>query len=434
MIKFKYLLSFLVSLFALPHIFGQGIVISMDQEVKIDQTRKSQAIVSVYKYAKNPFYEPYLIGIETDKQPEQFNIIFPPLSPKNDTCYAMVYFGGLNEREKLKGYEMILISNNKRNIDPCLIYIDRNHNLDLSDDGAPDTFYYNTFYKELSFTNPKNSEAKYKIRISRFDYKADFRYLNMIDEYFKSSSGGQHFAGSFFSFKEKRLNVLGGDYKVGNDSFRIAIKDANCNGLYNDENEDVIMLGNYKSEELTEELLKVSKNSKKMFFERNGKHFDVSDIHPLGKSLKITLDSDAKIKNSLKVGKKIKKFKFKKVDDKDKLVSIKKFKKKPTYIYVWNTTSPSFSTDSMILNQIQKEYGDIINIVTLNYGETPKTLLRMKKKGQVKWTVGLSTYKINKKLFIADYPTGILTRKKLKVKQVGISPAELLILLQKNSI
>ncbi len=413
---------------------AQEVFISLDKEVKIDQTRKSQAIVSVYKYAKNPFFEPYLIGIETKKKPETFNIVFPTLSSKHDTCYAMVYFGGLNERSKLKGYEMILISNNKRTLEPCLIYIDRNHNLDLSDDGAPDTFHYNAFHKELSFNNPNNPEAKYKIRISRFDFKSDFTYLNMIDEYFKSSSGGQYFAGSFYSFKEKRLNVLGGDYKYGNDSFRIAIKDANCNGLYNDDGEDVIMLGNYKSEELTEELLKVSKNAKNMYFERNGKHFDVSEIHPLGKSLKITLDLNAKIKNSLKIGKKIKKFKFKKVDEKDKLISIKKFKKKPTYIYVWNTTSPSFNTDSVILNQIQKEYGDKINIVSLNYGETPKSLLKMKRKGQIKWTVGLSTYKINNKLFIADYPTGILTRKKLKVKQVGISPSELLILLQRNSI
>jgi len=230
------------------------------------------------------------------------------------------------------------------------------------------------------------------------------------------------------------LNTQAGDFKNGNDSFRIALKDGNCNGLYDDEDVDYLLIGNYKSNEAPQLNILLKKNLSKVYFEKNGKRYVIEFIDELGKNISIKVDEKAKIENALVIGKKIKKFKFETSDTIKKKVSIKKFKKKPTYIYVWKIDQENFTQDTIALRQIQNLYADKINLVTLNYGEKPIIIKRIKVRKKINWMIGFSTSKINQKLYVEKFPTGILTRKKLKVQQVGISPTEILLLLKNNSL
>jgi len=334
----------------------------------------------------------------------------------------------------LPGYVFVIIGNNKRTKSPALLWIDRNNNLDLSDDGAPDTFYNNVNNKDIVLINPKNKNASYTLNISRYDFATNPKYIALLDDYYKENSGIKQFSGSLYSFRELRINCIAGDVKIGNDSFRIGIKDANCNGFYNDESSDFILFGDYKVPILPDNRISIINKKGKTYFERLGKKYVISEIDPLGNYISIYLDENAKIKNSLVVGKKIKKFKFENTDIDKKMVSIKKYKKKPTYIYVWRFNQVGFDKDTAILRTIVNQYANKIDILTLNYGETPKELKTFKRKAKLNWTIGQSTMKINQKLFIEQYPTGILTKKKLRVRKISISPSELLDLLQTNQL
>ncbi|MES2616470.1 MAG: hypothetical protein V4613_01245 [Bacteroidota bacterium] len=406
--------------------------VNLPHQANDEKARKLQAIIAVYHYTGQPFEDPVLNGLETKSKPNYFTAKLPNLHGVQDTDYAYFFFGGVANHSQLPGYMMAIVTNNTRNDRPCHLWFDKNYNLDFTDDGAPDTFYFNTKYKDIKMMNPNHPGATYTVRISRFPFNYNTKYLAMLDDYYAESSGKKKFAGAFFSFKEERLNVKAGDYKNGNDSFRLAIKDANCNGLYDDNGTDALILGDYKKDILPDNKLTVMKGSKSFYFEKNGKHYDIKSIDPLGNFIDLSYNPDAKIKNALVVGAKLKKFKFNTTEKDKKPISIRKFKKKPTYIYVWRFGEAGFAEDTAALRTIQDSFGNKINLITLNYGEKPKQLQIMKRNSDISWLIGFSTAKINEALFIERYPTGILTKKRLRVKQIGISPSELLSLLRNN--
>jgi hypothetical protein len=420
---------------------SSGIIASPPQKVLLDQyvedekSKKLQSLIAVYRYKGQPFEDPINNGVETKNEFGRFYAKLPDMKGVRDTSYAYIYFGALGERKELSGYVLAIIGHNTRQVNQpsTLIWLDRNYNLDLSDDGAPDTFSNNITQKDLTFINPQVKNATYTINISRFAFTFNARYIGMLDDYYRENSGTKKFAGALYSFREQRINTIGGDYK-GTDSFRIAIKDANCNGLYNDAGIDFILVGDYRTPIMPDVAIPIEAKAGKTYFERNGRRYNVLEIDRVGAFITLQPDEHAKVRNALVPGKKIRKFRFQTTDKEKKTVSIRKFRKKPTYIYVWRFDQPGFDADTTALRIIARDFADKINLVTLNYGETPKELKSFKKRNSINWTIGQSTMKINEKLFIEKYPMGVLTKKRLKVKQVSISPSELLILLRNNQI
>lgn len=418
----------------LPSFSQHEKTISLNRYIEDEKGRKMQSIVAVYHYKGQPILEPINIGVDTKSEGKTFTFTLPQMNGIKDTNYAFIYFGALNNRKTLPGYSLAVIGNNKRNHLPALIWIDKNHNLDLSDDGAPDTFFINTINKDIVLSNPNLSNATYTVNISRYSLQFNAKYIGMLDNYYKTNSPDKKYAGTLYSFREQRINCIAGDYWTEQDSFTIGIKDANCNGIYNEAEIDYIILGDYKTKELPDNVIPINKKNGSTYFERKGRKYLIENIHPLGNTLVIKRDDDAKIKNQLTVGKKIKRFKFQSANKEKKTYSIRYFKKKPSYIYVWRFEQDAFNKDTAILRIIQNKFSDKINLVTFNYGETPKELRTFIRRNQINWLIGQSSNKINTKLFIEQYPTGILTKKRLKVSRVSISPSELLILLQNNQI
>ena len=407
----------------------------LNQFVQDEKGKKMQAIIAVYKYTGQPFEDPMLLGVESKKESGKFYAKLPDMTGVRDTSYAYVFFGGIDKRKELPGYSLMIIGNNQRLFNQnALIWIDKNHNLDLSDDGPPDTFTSTQTEKDIVLKHPNIPFASYTVNISRFSFSYNSKYIGMLDDYYNENAGSKKFAGTLYSFKEQRINAIAGDYKFGNDSFRIGIKDVNCNGLYNDAGVDYILVGNYGQGILPDNSIPILEKEGKTWFEKDGKRYNILKIDPIGAYILIQNDADAKVKNALVVGKKLKKFRFTTTDKEKKTISIKKYRKKPTYIYVWRFDQPGFSTDTAILRIIARDYGQRINLVTLNYGEKPKELKTFKRLNAINWNIGQSTKKINDQLFIEQFPYGLLTSKRLRIKQVKISPSDLLFLLQNNQI
>ncbi len=414
--------------------YAQSQQVTLSDFALDEKAKKLQAIVAVYKYPKQPLVDPLLNGVESKKTAHKFNAILPDLRGAKDTCYAYFYYGGVVKKSALQGYVLAILTNNNRGAQPCSIWIDKNFNLDLTDDGPPILYNYNTPYHDIVFESSEIKDAKYTVRISRFPFNYNSKYLAMLDVFYKEGSGTKLFAGAFYSFKEERLNVKAGDYLLGHDSFRIALKDVNCNGLYNEDGVDQVVIGEYKNNTLFDQKIPIGMQKGMTYFEKNGKRFTISAIDILGNSLRIAIDADAPIKNVLKIGKKIKRFKFKSTEKDGKKIAIRQFNKKPTYLYIWRIGDNAFAKDSAALREIQNKYADKINLVTLNYGETPKELKSFKKRNRINWLIGYSSSRINQKLYIEKFPTGILTKKRLRVKQICISALDLLNLLKINTL
>lgn len=414
---------------------SEPVKVLLDRYVQDEKSNRMQSLIPVYRYPRMPLEDPINNGVKTKEKAGTFTAVLPDLTGFKDTQYAYIYYGGILDRPALKGYVLcVLVSNHRIFNKPAYLWIDRNYNNDLTDDGAPDTFPEKIGNMDIVFYNPKVKNATYTVNIARYPINFNAKYINLMDNYYNKSSGSKYFAGTQYSFKEQRVNTIAGTYKLGNDSFTIALKDMNCNGLYNDAGEDLFFIGDYQTKMIGEEGQLISSKASQNFFERNGKRFNILTIDHVGAFIVIQADENAKLTKMLITGKKLKKFKYYTTDVERKTLSIKKKRRKPTYIYVWRFDQQGFSEDTAILRIIARDYKNRINLLTLNYGETPNQLRNFVLNNNIEWEIGQSSKQINDLLYVEKFPHGVLTGKRLKIKNPRISPKELLLLLQNNQI
>jgi hypothetical protein len=116
------------------------------------------------------------------------------------------------------------------------------------------------------------------------------------------------FVGIEFTYREQRYITRSGLVKLGRESFKIGLLDANANGVYNDAGVDKILFVNTNDTifDATNPLNFVifEKGGKKTYFEKNGKLFLVKEADAAGKYIKIQPSKDAVDFNKIPAGKK----------------------------------------------------------------------------------------------------------------------------------
>ncbi len=420
----KSISCFFALLVHLSSIFGQVQTLYSEGRAKDKTFYKSQAIIPVFLLQNDTIEENVAFGVEDKLKNKKRTIILPlGIAGQRNTGYGYLYSGAANQ-SFAKGYLLFLITNNSRNNLPALIFFDKNIDFDLSNDGPPDTMHFYTDYLDIHLHNPNYGNAKHIIKISRFDYKNQQKYINLTDIHYKKHSGSKNYMGTYYSFREQRLNVLAYNFKNQNDSFTIAIKDNNCNGLFNDEN-DEIFISNYRTEHFTETSFMIDKNNV-AHIETNGKMFKIDGITYNGSSININQVTDKQFIYQLNVGKKIPKTRFQLADTgKIKTKKIRKFRRKPSYIYFSNSRTDNIEEDTAYLRKIHTEFGKKINVIFINSGDIPREAKKMAILGRLPYTCGISDQNIDNLWFINRKPIGFLTKKRLKLQQVGITPIKL---------
>lgn len=422
--------------FLLPILlFGQNNIVEVSFNEKAFDERyfKSKLIIPLFRFNSNSIEEYEKFGVLNKKPLKTFSIKkFPDMSGATDTAYGFIYYSGAPS-DINRGYVTVLVNNYKRWVKPAIIYVDKNNNLDFTDDGAADTFTSFTKHLDIEFTHPKHPKSNYKVTISRFDLNKDAQYRFLMDEYYKNNQGNKVFAGIDYSFKENRTNMRGTTYANGTDTFRIALYDGNYDGLYTSAEYDKIYVAKKGDSIFLDNFsFPIEERITKTEFEWNEKVYKITEFAPSGNTIKFFWDKDAISKRALTVGKKIPKFTFYLHDSKT-TKKIKKYKRKGLYIYFYNFDNPNFDNDTAVLSQIHRKYGNCINIVTLNYGNYYKTISAMKVLDNIPYTVGLSSRETNRMFNIETLPQGFLCRKRLRLAHKNISPQEVLDLLDKGS-
>lgn len=407
------------------------IKLNLDERIEDDKISKSLAILPVYKY-EDVNIEPYtMFGVS--EKPDQKDIVLrklPDMSGCSDTGYTYIFFSGANSHLN-QGYLITLVGNYRRSTRTVYFYIDRNNNLDLSDDGPPDSMTYMETDHLIRLQNLQNSEAEHFVKISRIEYGRNVAYKRMLTEHYKKHSGRKIFTNINYCYREQRYNTLAGQYRTEMDSFTIALKDMNNNGLFDESCIDKFYIGSVEDQVQTDIMSLILPDAGDMYFEWNKKRYQLRSIQPNGAEITFAQVVETELKKKLEVGKKLPKFSF--VNLQNERIRIKEYKRKPTFIYFWDLETIS-SEDTSYLGKIHREYQDDISIITLNHGDEPKKVRMMHYYDEVQWPMAFSSTAIGRNFFVESLPVGYLTRKRLKLKRYPISPKEVYQLLQSGDI
>jgi hypothetical protein len=411
---------FIAALVFSIHSYSQ---VNLDKRVKTQLFDKGFNIIPAYKLHGDTLeaYTDAYAGQDLEK----FRVKLPDMTGCTDTGYAFIYFGGF-ERNVCKDYSVIIIGNAQSYKIPRL-FIDDNHNLDFSDDGAPVEFPYNQEKIEFDLCNQQVKTGCLHYVLSRYRLQNQYQMRKNLDLFFESNAGTKKYLGLENSFRIQWHNQWGADIKMGTDSFRLVVEDHNINGLYNDAGIDHIQLVHYGTEPVTNNVNEGSvllpKGRDPIILQHLNESFAVSDISADGKSAILTYNGKHKRPAEKLLNKRAPRFKFELLSYRN-YHKLRKYKGKPVFVYFYN-----FKTaDTVVFKQLKSLYehaGDKISIITLDYGDNPQLIKDFVKQNYYMWYNGLATKKIMKQYKVDQLPMGFYLDKKLKVRKIGITPSEM---------
>ena len=376
-------------------------------------------------YFSNPIeaYEPF--G-EPSSPLRTANIKIPDnFGRYKDTAYGYLYYGGATNTFST-GYLLFLIGNNRHLEVPHPIWVDRNNNLDFTDDGAPDTAIYYRRFLDITIPGTHPGQGAYISRLSRFPVDSFFSYKNMINTFYGSAKGKKRFADANHSFREQRLNILAADVHIAgtSDSFRIGLKDVNCNGYYHEPGIDQILIGRYGSPFVSDQAQTIETDgSVQLDWELN--RYDADRISSDGLHLYLTKLEQGSFEQTLHAGKKLPRFRYRTAALIQRKESIRRLRGKPLYIYIWNSNKAQFLKDSAALNQLVLKHPEI-RVLCLNYGDSPKWVAKYNQYYNTTWMMGFSSSKINDKIKIQYIPWGVYVDRKQRIVMPLVHPPALL--------
>lgn len=413
-------------------LFGQNLKINLDNRAKDDQYSKLILLVNFYELYGDTIANP--IDVASSKPMDAFTLkkINKPTVPAgvaaSKWCYGYLY--NLNSVSEFNPkYTLVLYINPVLTAYPGYIWVDKNNNLDLTDDGEPHKIT-NDSSVLVKLDNRPNG---YQVALERLPNpfagpKSDFFYTlyrsndNFLDT-FRKTCRYRHFIPTMYGLRERRLNLVGGNWSNGRDSFMIGIKDNNYNGLYNDKERDAILIGNPNSSLDNLQAVKLDDKGK-AYIEWNNCAYTINNIDPEGFFIELNRDSTAKLRNSLNVGAKLPRFKYTVSAKKESRKSIRRQRGHMTYIYIWRPGLPQFESDSADLRKLASIQDKEFVVLGLNNGSSSRYVLSYNKLWGNTMKHGFSSNKINKKLKVKKIPTGILVDKRQRIIAVGISPEE----------
>lgn len=395
--------------------------IALNSKVEDDKLKKTQAIIPVYKYTGLNI-EPYNnFGAESSKNTKWIGIKkMPEMNNCFDTAYSFIYFSGADTKEN-SGYLLAIIGNyNRINRQTVQFFIDKNNNLDFTDDGNPYLMPYSKDSVIINLQNTKAPGSDYEVKLSRIVFGKNLAYKDLLNDHYQKHSGKKIFTKMNNCYREQRYNLCSADFKSLTDSFTVGIKDMNVNALYNDYGTDMIYIGPYKKDIISEDLIEYKKGKNKTTFEWNEKKFYITAIDPLGKWIDVQEATNKKASKKLKICRKVPKISF--VNEMSIKYSLKQFRRKHIYLYFFNDDLSCLAEDTFYLRKLHNEFGKKIQVIGMNYGDEPRSMRFFQQYYNIPWIIGMSNREINKKFYVENLPKGFWIGKHRRLKGRNYSP------------
>ena len=393
------------------------IEILLNSRVQDDQIKKSQSILPIYHFEDTVVESFRKFGVTSEKASNLHLRGLPKGLNHNKMGYGFLYFSGADNKLN-KGYIFMLIENFNSSHKNRLFYIDKNNNLDLSDDGPPLVFSAAKKEMKVELHNTTEPKGKHVILLRKIEYSKNPKYYNLLQEHYANHQGNKRFSKIYYGYKATRMNVLAGDFQYGNDSFTFALKDKNSDGLFNQTDKDLMYIGPYKKtiNALDYQTLKKSYGSNRL--EWNGKVYQIENILQDGSKVEMIHMLKEQGVNHLVVGKKIPKFTYTNFSLENK--KSKKLRRQDCYFYFWQKESLT-AEDTQYLGKIHREFPEV-HLIAFNHGDKHKVVRIMHHYDQITWPIAFSSSAISYLLKFKEAPFGMYVGKRRRLQHYGIEP------------
>lgn len=327
------------------------------------------------------------------------------------------------------------------------IWVDVNHNLDLSDDPIQ---YYTPSSVEFSVGLVPEKGSMIKLDTDPwgvalqlgFFLGGELRsYQKLYGDAVNLVKGERNFIGVSGSFRQRRMTVVYGSQIYQKDTLYWALKDVNVNGRYDDQGVDMVMVSNDKGLFNTANAWKIGRE--KTVLDWLGQSWSAlvwrtpNDVGPALWGLALQPINSKKVKNSrsLLLGDRIPKFRFCLIEGvykagklKESPVhrrSIRQFKGKYTVLLVWNADDSLFHKDSAMYHQISRQLPDNMQMIMLNHGGSGRYVYGYNRRFETQMMHGFCSPQVAEILKLQTMPQVFLLDPKQHVIAINLSPFQL---------
>ena len=282
------------------------------------------------------------------------------------------------------------------------VWVDRNHNLDFSDD-KPDTLFKGQMRQTLWFS--ANNEKASGVNIQVFPTHKFYKFSQMNDLSIREMSGPRVFLGTESSFKVERINIRYAPFLFRRDTLAIGILDANSNGVFGDKGIDKwVVSDEYYPAISTQYTLPMVDNS---------------EFAWMGYAYRLTLDTAGWVANSLSLtpvlkpkknhksllnGSKMPAFKFCVAQKNGKRKRARNLEAKTSVFVIWSADNAGYIADSAQLHALSRAHASEANWVFLNFGGSGKYVSYYNRRYDVAVLHGFCNSSIADKLKLQSLP------------------------------
>ena len=167
---------------------------------------------------------------------------------KTRNAYGYVFYANANNPFSTN-YLLVVVENYRRTIHPTVIYIDRNNDFDLTNDGEPLILRMGERVRFIVDTSASLNAYGFDLEhypTSMPEGNSSGYFMKFTDkEYLALDSD---FVSTYYCLRIKRINVVSDTIFTSNDTFILSFKDVNCNGIYNDSEIDKLLISRINQE------------------------------------------------------------------------------------------------------------------------------------------------------------------------------------------
>jgi thiol-disulfide isomerase/thioredoxin len=374
-------------------------------------------------YERHDYFSPVPIAIVTNEYTlmnrrgefEVRKLIIPKNELKSENGVIEIFFTGGPKDSKTLALVSDFKSKNPR------FYIDHNQNGNFEDDGPFQQLSHENKI-DITLRNSIHPKGQYLVGLEKMvipDQKVRERWKSNIKRGPRYSK--LTLAEPDYWFRDFRFNILSANVEVNGLKFQIGLFDSNINGLYNDE-EDRLLIGEYGNgrmlTDLNENNYIIGDNTP---FAIGNKGFEIISIDPTGTNIKIKPLEFGNVKSKLKVGDSFPEFTVNSIEGSNENITNLIEKGKYNYIEFWGTWCKGCVTELPTIKAISDRYPDELNIISLHYGKiTTVKLQKFIKSHDMSWVQKIATEEAVKAMKVSGYPYGILVNPEGEVEAFNI--------------
>ncbi len=363
------------------------------------------------------------------------SITLPEKLTDREKAFGFLTFKG-NEGSQLEGNVLVLMDGYKNY--NTRVYIDRNYNLDLRDDGEPLVITHSSEAINVKLYNTKYPDAYYStdLRYIQFQNERQEQMISAMNADQFPHTKGNTFIDPHFWLAESsnRFKIFHGE--MDGDSVSFALVDTNNNGLYNEIGTDKFLV--------SEEGVFNDRGGKNNYVigDSNpvsflGRYFIIDEISPAGNFVKFIKSSENEYssyhKDKVMEGKVIPDLEFMTLEDQKTTIHQELADEKYTLLDFWGTWCKGCLEQTKTLKKIDSLYADKIEIIGMNYEPNPGKAKEYIAKQNITWTQGIADDEMIKSLSVNSFPFYILVKNDKQIHSMGIRLADLEQLLKESS-